>query len=238
MSIQVDSVIGDNRPDHAADARAAMLDAIEQRKARLDEFVANLAKRTRIRDRQDAADATDVIGLARKVLTSIEDERKAISSPYDAAAGAPILVMRNAVAPLQEQIVRVLSLIDAFDAAQSAKIAAQRAEQKAAEDKLRAEAGGPRPEIVYAEGGPVPTTPVAPPAHKPAEIRGDYGFAYRKRAKIDVTIDDVGLIPREILEEDAVQAAIAAAIKARATKNSRLTVAGATIHRGTRGSVQ
>ncbi|QTH19629.1 hypothetical protein HRJ34_14725 [Rhizorhabdus wittichii] len=242
MGIEVSPLIGDNRHSPADDARAAMLDVIRQRQPRIDEFVANLAQRTVMRDRIDAAAATDVIGLAQKVMAAIGEQRKAISSPYDAAAGAPIIVMRNALAPLDAEIARVLALIEAFDEAEKTRIADQRAEQAAEEQRLRdaarqAEAGQGRAEIVYAQGGPVPDPAPAAPAAGPAPIRGDYGFSYRKRAKIEVTVEDVTLIPPDILEEDIVQAAIAAAIKARATKNSRLTVAGATIHRGTRGSV-
>lgn len=242
MGIEVSPLIGDNRHKPADDARAAMLDVIAQRQARLDEFVANLSQRTVMRDRVDAANATDVIGMAQKVINAIGEERKAISSPYDAAAGAPILVMRNALAPLDAEIARVLALIEAFDEAQKQLVANQAAEQAAVEQRLReaanpAEAPSGRAEIIYGEGGPAPAAPAVPPAATPAALRGDYGFTFRKRAKIEVTVDDVTLIPRDILEEDGVQAAIAAAIKARATKNGRLTVAGATIHRGTRGSV-
>lgn len=232
-------LVGDNRHSPADDARAAMLDVLAQRKARIEEFVANLGKRTIVCDRQDASDATDVIGLAQKVLAAIEVQRKEISAPYDEAAKVPLAVMRNGIEPLQAEIDRVVALVDAFDAAEKARIDSQRAEQAQVEARLRAaaEPNKPRADIVYADGGPAPTAPPTPAAPKAAPIRGDYGFTYRKRDRIAVEVTDASLVPADILDTDAVKEAIAKVVKKRASESRSYTCPGTIIHRGTRGSV-
>lgn len=230
-------LIGDNRPRPSEDAVASVRDMLRQYEARVEAMLKAFAL-VKVRNRGEASKATDLVGMAKDIRREIEQQRLAITRPYDEAVTAAIATERNFCLSIEEKITEAEDLLDQFDKLEADRAAAQRREQEEAEAALRGAASpaGPRPEINYsAPAADAVTSPVA--LAKPAPIRGDYGKRFTRRQHVEVEVTDVARIPSEILNTDAVREAIARAIVQLARANSRLEVPGALIHRGTRGSV-
>lgn len=232
--------IGHNRQDHVAAARIEMNELLEPFKKRRDEFLASAAKAV-VRDRHEAGDATDLIGMAKEVWGTIEEKRKSISDPHFAAHRAAIEVAVDFWEPVVEAMDAVMARIENYKAERKRLMDQQEAEQRAAmapPPPPAADGQTPRQAMDYT--APVQQPSSASTARKPKAqpIKGSYGHKLVETTDTVVEITDWKLIPDYIMEAQAVQDAIAQAVKGFVKLTKKSSIPGANITLAGKSSVR
>lgn len=205
--------IGHNQPPSVAALREALLteqdQALAARAARRDEFVAAAGKAV-IRDRQDVADASDIIHLARRVHDEIDTEARARRAPVREIADALKARVDAFWHPVSQAHGDLQRRIDAWLSQERQRIDAQRAEQ----DAILGIDAAKSPAVAQGSGGKAATSPSLAPRARP--IRGDYGGQVTRRADIDIRVTDVRAVPDFILNAPVVTEAIISVVRSMA----------------------
>lgn len=206
---------------------------------RRDAFVKAADGFVLVRDRIDVAKATDIVGLGEKVGGLVEAERKKVAGPHYEAFRAVNEYVSNFWYPAARALSALTERIETFHREEDARILAQQAEQRAHEASIRA---GRAPVVeepvamdrVVAEPGQRPRAP-APVAPASRPVRGDYGFAARRRAVDVITIDDVSALPDWVFQSQPVIDAIIATVRPMVAK--KIPITGITVTKSTKTKV-
>jgi len=232
--------IGHNRPDHVAAARIEMKELLEPFAKRREEYLASAAKVV-VRDRHEAGDATDLIGMAKGVWDKIEEKRKSISDPHFAAHRAAIEIASDFWEPVVEAMDGVMAKIEAYKAERTRLMAQQEAEQRAAMESPpppAADPAAPRQAIDYTAPVQSPSSGFSPRKPKAQPIKGSYGHKLVETTETLVEITDWKLIPEYIMEAEGVQDAIRKAVAGFAKLTKKTSIPGATITLAGKNSVR
>lgn len=197
--------IGHNSNAFLEEARRLLRASLDPIKPRRDQFL-EAAKKVVIRDRHDAGAAADLIGLARDVGNIVDEHRRRIGKPHDDVVRTINSEAKTFWEDVEEAMGDVQEKIDAFAAAEQAKIDEQKASQERDEAARRA--------ALAPAGAPPPPEP-APPARQPKKraYRGDLG---RQAVLVDqdqIEIVDVRALPDLVLNTDRVHDAIRAVLR-------------------------
>jgi hypothetical protein len=200
--------IGHNSEALYTSARATALDAISQRRERLDEIMAAL-DRISIQNRGDAQLAVDRVGIARDFSDLVLQDRDTTRKPYQQAREAIDAAFLDFIQPL-------LTLIESS----TAKVAAYHETVRQAErDRVAAQALEipDLPPVVQRTVGKAavqpdaidpPAQPRAAPVVKQAPIRGLYGKKLINTERNSAVLEDLSLVPDWIMNATAVREAI------------------------------
>lgn len=214
---EVVSNMGHNQPPTIEALRDALLaeqDAVlSARAARRDQFVA-AAEKALIRNRQDVADAGDVIHLAGRVWDGIDADARSRRAPVRALADALKARVDTFWQPVIKAHNELQRRVDSWLAEEDKRIADQRAEQA----EILGDIAKPAPKPAPA-GQRVATAPAAP---RPRPIRGDYGGQVTRRADIEITVTDVRAVPDFILTAPAVTEAIVSVVRSMAKSGAEI----------------
>jgi len=214
--------MGHNARDIRADVLADLRDLLQPFEAQRDRYLKSAAAAV-VRDRGTAGDAADLIKFAADIRERIQEKRMEITRPLRDAADAAKAHADEFWQPVDDEMERVLGLVDSFRTAETDRIAAQQREQDEAMSLLvpRAPtftppvATQPREHIDYsAPAMRVPSTKELQARQAKARpIRGSYGAKVTAAEQKTYAVTDLDLIPRWVLETDTVKAAIAAVAK-------------------------
>lgn len=224
---EIISNIGHNQAPTVEALREALLQAqdhaLAARAERRDQFIA-AARKAVIRDRQDVADAGDVIHLARRVFDDIDVDARSRRAPVREVADALKARVDTFWEPVSEAHRDLQRRIDRWMADEDKRIADQRAEQ----DAILGDIVGPHSNRTAPDRGAPPRTGteprVAPPpaAPKSRPIRGDYGGQVTRRADVDISVTDVRAVPDFILSAPAVTEAIVSVVRSMARSGAEI----------------
>lgn len=215
-------------PDHNAvpmrvEALARIALELTPYAQRRDELVASANKFTVIRDRIDAAKATDIIGIGKAVGDLVDAERRKITDPHYDTFRSVNDHVANFWSPAAEAIAGLVAKMDTFADEEDARIKRQEDETRAHEDEIRRQREAPAAAAPAAPQA-IPARPRAP-APSPAKrrpVRGDYGFSAHANDVDVIEIVDVHQIPDMVLLSDPVIAAITAAVRPMVAKGMRV----------------
>jgi hypothetical protein len=221
--------IGHNQRDVRADTLAELRDLLEPFKIQRERYL-KAAKAAVVRDRGTAGDAGDLIKLAGEIREKIQSKRMEVTRPLRDAADAAKGEADQFWQEVDDEMDRVLGLIDTFRTDEADKIKTQQREQ----DEMMARLA-PKPAPVIAVEGPaphpsegrdyldysqgltvdnVPLPVIAPPREaKTRAIRGTYGARVGGATEKTYTVEDLDKVPRWIMETETVKNAIAAVAK-------------------------
>jgi hypothetical protein len=209
-------LIGHNSRDLRSDVLAQMADILDPREERRTKFI-RAAGLIVVRDRHEAGQAADWVKLANGFKAIVEEARKAVTDPYDAAHEAGCDRAAVWLAPLEEAIVQVRAIVAKFWDEEQARIDEQQREQSAAEPIVQ-------------------SAPLPPPiAAKPLPVRGYMGGRVGSTKTLNIKIADVRALPDEIMNSSRVHEAILAV--ARDFAKHMQTIPGLEIDRGTKAKV-
>lgn len=220
--------IGHNLPpsDHerAIDEQVELLAGYEKRR---DEFIL-AAERAVIRDRATVGDAGDVIHLANRVWSDIDEATKKLRAPFRATADRLKARVDDFWQPLIDAHQALQAKIDAWMVDEDKRIAEQRAEQDAILG------GAPAiPGTAPSVAATAPRVEPKPAAARP--IRGDLGSRVSRRADSVIEVVDVRAVPDFILQSPAVTEAIVSVVRAMAKAGTEIP--GIRVTPGTKTSV-
>lgn len=182
---------------------------------RRDDIVAACA-RAEIRERADAADAADLIRVAKQVWSRIDDARRAIGDPHRAAAEAVKAEADSFWRPARDAMDKLDAKVACWLDEERQRIAAQQAEQDAAMARMV-----PPSHPNASKALPVRTARPPQPA-KIETIRGDLGGKVRSVDQFDIEVEDVALVPGFILDSEPVRAAIVSVVQGMARKGTTI----------------
>lgn len=206
---EIISNLGHNHPPSVEALRDALLaeqdHALEARRQRRDQFIA-AAQKAVIRNRQDIADAGDVIHLAGKVWDEIDVQARALRMPVRQLADSLKARVDAFWQPVDDSHLDLQRRMDAWLDEEKARIEAQRAEQ----DEILGDIAKPQP------SDNSPRTPSLPAAPKSRPIRGDLGGQVTRRADTEITVTDVRAVPDFILNAPVVTDAIISVVRSMA----------------------
>lgn len=189
-------MLGHNNPPPRETAISAMNDLLAPFTERRDQFIA-AAQRQKVRSREEAADAADIIKLAGEVWIDIAQKRLEVSNPYREAHAAAIAKAGSFWENCEEAMKDLRRRVQTFWREERARIAAQQAEQEAEERRL-----------LDAAAVPAPAPAIELTAPKPAPIIGDYGGRVMNSERKTYAVEDVQLVPLFILNSPKVTKAI------------------------------
>lgn len=200
-----------NRRDYGPDIRREIAEALEPFAKRRDEFIA-AAGRVIVRSLDEAARATDLLGMADEVKDKVKERRKEISDPHFEAHRLAIAEAERFWEACDEAMNGVLEKVNAYTDRRKEMIAAQKREQEAA-PPAEAAPRAPRATVDYSNAAPAAKTEpegvkVPPTAAKEAQIKGDYGYKLVSSKDFMVEVTDWREVPPWIMEAEAVQEAI------------------------------
>ena len=172
-------------------------DNLEERKAAA---LASLDKVV-IRDQEDLGRVGDTARIFKAMLDDVEEKRSSVLVPIYEARDRVNTFADRWTAPLEAGRDQLAAKVDAFRDDQKRKAKEQQDEQRRIEQARAAAAG---------VAIPPPPTPAA--THQQPErslrARGEYGGRVSERAKVEVSIEDMTLLPDYILNSKPVQEAI------------------------------
>lgn len=207
------------------DARFAVRDLLREFEQRKGEILQSASRAPVPRDRGQAGDVADIVGIAKRVGKRLEERQDELTEPYREAA----TVVRSAVGEFWAEVLfeidRLTGLIATFEANEKERIRVQELEQQREQEAMRS-----------GTGGGVHSPPAAPPPVQSRPIRGTYGARVGKTKTIEITVVDVLKVPLEILNSAKVHDAIAAV--ARDFARHQATIEGLTINRGQQTSIR
>jgi hypothetical protein len=157
-----------------------------------------------VTDDEDLRRAVDKIALSRSLRESAVVAVQPITTPYREAWQSARGVEIQFVDPLHIKEQDAQRSIDAFRGRQRAAAATAANEQRAAEDRLRTQAG---------LESPAPAAPVKAADVKLPSVRSDYRGQVFDRKIIKVRIVDPRLLPDTILNAPGVTAALEVAVR-------------------------
>lgn len=206
---------------------------------RRDAFVKAADGFVLVRDRIDVGKATDIVGLGQKVGVLVEAERKRIAGPHYDAFRAVNEYVSNFWYPAARALSALTERIETFHREEDQRILDQQNEQRAHEASLRAAAAPVveepvEPDRIVAAPGQRPRAP-APVAPASRPVRGDFGYAARRRAVDVITIEDVSLLPDWIFQSQPVIDAIIATVKPLVAK--KVPIPGIAVSQSTKTKV-
>lgn len=215
--------IGHNTRDVRADVLADLRDLLQPFEVQRDRYLKSAAAAV-VRDRGTAGDAADLIKFAGEIREKIQEKRMEITRPLRDAADAAKAHADDFWQPVDDEMARVLGLIDVFRTEEADRIAKQQREQDETMSLLvprqptftPAIVVGRREHIDYSQRPTdgAPAQPVlAPREAKARPIRGTYGAKVTAAEQKTYVVTDLDLVPRWVLETDTVKTAIAAVAK-------------------------
>ena len=200
-----------NRPELREEVALELREKLLPLEARKAQILERLPKVV-VTDNASAGAASDFVAIAETLLSDVDDARKAVKRPLDAAIDVVQARAGKFAEPIEDAASKVRARIRKFRA-EARERAARAAEEQAAEEaRLRAEAEA-------RERGQLAVEPVPAPEPVPvAEIslpvaRGDYGSKVRDKREKVWKITDPRQLPDTILNSPKVQEAMLAAVK-------------------------
>lgn len=210
-------MIGHNLPRISADAVAEIKDALRA----FDERRASILKSARnvvVRSKLDVGAVADIVKVEGQVWERIDLVRKdallKFKEAYDAGTRATMAYWKEVV----DEIDRIKDLADTWTREEDKRIADQRAEQAAEDQRLRDAAAAANPVA------PAPVAPVLAPV-KRAPIRGDLGGKIIQTTRRKYHVVSVKKVPAVILNSPKVHEAICA-VAAEMSKHLGEDIAG------------
>lgn len=209
-----------------ADIRVALIPFA----ARRDEIIQRADAFVEIRDRVDAGQAADILGVGKGVGGLIEAERRKIAEPHSEAVRVVGLHYDRFWAPANAALARLKERVDAFAREDDRRVQELQAEQHAEDQRRRAALAGP---------SPAPPAPVVSSSSKKPRrqvVRGDLGHAVLVGDKNVVELEDPRQLPDFIFQATKVKEAIEATAKTFVDKG--ITVSGVRVTKETQTSVR
>jgi hypothetical protein len=186
-------------------AEAAIAERLERFVQRVAEIKASAESYQKIRDRVDAGQAADVLGIAKTVLELIDAERKQVAAPYDEAVGAVRSAAERFVADMVTATDALRRRADAWAREEDKRIRDQEAEQQEFERRRR-QLQAP------AESAPPVSAPppILAPAARPKRrtIQGDYGASISIGTDYEIAITNWRELPDFVFAAEPVRQAI------------------------------
>lgn len=223
-----------NQVDMPAEARAAIRLELEPLTARRDEIARKAAAFVQVRDRIDLQAATDIVGVGKEIGGMVEAARKETSGPYYDSFRAVNDFAGAFWQPAGDAIAALEARMEEFNKAEDARIAKQQDEQRRHEESLRAAAGG-GDEIAGAPPVERPAAGPSAPAPAARPVRGDWGYAARRRGVDIIEVTDWRLLPDWVFESRPVLEAIIATVKPNVSRS--ITVSGIKVTKDTKTRV-
>lgn len=189
-------MLGHNNPPPRETAISAMNDLLAPFSERRDQFIA-AAQRQKVRSREEAADAADILKLSGEVWVDIAQKRLDVSNPYREAHAAAIAKAGSFWEDCEAAMKDLRRRVKVFWNEESSRVAAQQREQEAEEQRLLKGSS---------EAAAAPVIDITVP--KPAPIVGDYGGRVMADERKTYAVEDVQLVPLFILQSPKVTRAI------------------------------